>query len=291
MITKDLVPTFDPFLAMDRLDDDLIIRELKGEVIQEYVYSFDQSGKKVEGLSKKGVDAAVGELARKGEVIRELTCDVFRDTDAYEFTVKAGRYAVSADGKEVLLDTKLGFKRQLKSYENGKANPFFFEQGGAKAARNAAKRLLPEDLIVKLLAEYKKAGKVRTVTPTAATIKTVTAEVRQDVEDLYGKKAMKGVETFAPQDAQGTVSKAEEKVITGTDQDKAPPAPRKWVNWGEFAGALPTVKGYPGKTITAGELFECATLLLARPIKRFDDFASFEEAERALVKAKFGKGL
>ncbi len=96
---------------------------------------------------------------------------------------------------------------------------------------------------------------------------------------------------ITPQNVQGAASKVEGNVLTIPAPDKTTPAPRKWQNWGEFAGALPTIKGDLTKTISAGDLFEYATIMLARPIKRFDDFASFEEAERALVKAKFGKGV
>ncbi len=136
---------------------------------------------------------------------------------------------------------------------------------------------------------------------------TVTAEARQDTEDLYGRKAMKGIEilpvkparlvdpppksAIAPQDVQGTASNKAEEGITVPDQGAAPPAPRKWQNWGEFAGTLPTVKGDPPKTISAGDLFERATLLLGKPIKRYLDFASFEEADGVLAQIKKEKGL
>ena len=41
------------------------------------------------------------------------------------FNVKAGRYVVSKEGKEILLDTAFGFKRQAKKYESGGTNPFW----------------------------------------------------------------------------------------------------------------------------------------------------------------------
>lgn len=167
---------YDPFAAMDRLDDEAILAELEGRVMKALVYSFNQGGQTVTGLSKAGVDATVREMAKQHEVIRELEC-IFQDfgNDAL-FTAKAGRYAVKFDSEqgkavEVLLDTRIGTKRQPKKMPNGRDNPFWFEQGSMKALRNANMRLLREDLkqaiIARAMAEE---GGVREVRPEEAAI-------------------------------------------------------------------------------------------------------------------------
>ena len=163
---------------MDALDDDAIIAELRGAAMKEYIYSFEQGDTKVTGLSKVGVDAAVAEMAKKGEVIREMEVDVHWLEDAVVVLVKAGRYLVSKEGKEILLETSFGSKRQTtKMTVYGKdqfgrrkreeinlvEDPFFFEKALSKAARNAKRRMIPEDLITMVIAEATKEGKIRRV--------------------------------------------------------------------------------------------------------------------------------
>lgn len=152
---------YDPFAAMDRLDDEAILAELEGRVMKALVYSFNQGGQTVTGLSKVGVDAVVREMAKQHEVIRELEC-TFQDfgEDAL-FTAKAGRYVVKFDEQkgvaaEVLLDTRIGTKRQWKKMKTKRGiedNPFWYEQGSMKALRNANMRLLREDLKQQIIAK------------------------------------------------------------------------------------------------------------------------------------------
>jgi len=152
-----------PFVLFDRLDDDLIIKELEGRLPGVLTYHFNQDGQELWGLSKSGVDECSNELAKKGEVIREIECNFVDKEDEALFTVKAGRYAISKDGKEVLLDTKLGFKRQSKKTKSGKDNPFWFEQGSIKACRNSASRLIPASIKAGVIEYAKAQGKVKEV--------------------------------------------------------------------------------------------------------------------------------
>jgi len=166
---EELVP-WKPFEIFERVEDEAIVAEIRGEVIRDYVYTFtDSEGKTVEGLSKAGVDAVISQLAHKGEAIRELECQWQEDEDSYKAIVKAGRYAVSQDGREVLLDSAFGAKRQPKTFitKGGQAveNPFAFEQAIIKAARNAKRRLIPESMAIQIIELAKKEGKVRDVTP------------------------------------------------------------------------------------------------------------------------------
>lgn len=163
-----------PFEIMDRLDDELIIREIKGEVVKTLVYSFtSDDGKKQMGLSKVGVDTVAADMAKQGDVLREL--ELQKDWEpggkALVVTVKAGRFLVADDGREILLETVFGAKRQpiqmevYKKDENGDKivgengapvkmlvdDPFYLEKGISKAARNAKRRLMPETLITKVI--------------------------------------------------------------------------------------------------------------------------------------------
>ena len=157
---------FTPFVLMDKLDDDMIVQELEGRMPEVLTYHFSDKGQEVWGLSKAGVDEAKGELAKKGEVIRELDVNFQDNENEALFWVKAGRYVVSKDGREILLDTAIGFKRQPKKYDRtGNLNPFWFEQGGIKACRNASFRLIPKSVTQAVIEYAKQKGKVKEVKP------------------------------------------------------------------------------------------------------------------------------
>ena len=154
---------FNVFSLFDRLDDDLIIQELEGRLPEVLTYHFSDKGQEVWGLSKSGVDEATNELAKKGEVIRELDLNYTLTADEGFFICKAGRFAISKEGREILLDTKTGTKRQPKKYANGKENSFWFEQGSIKACRNASMRLIPAAIKQAVIEYAKQKGKVKEI--------------------------------------------------------------------------------------------------------------------------------
>ncbi|MGW8181676.1 MAG: hypothetical protein ACWGQW_23340, partial [bacterium] len=144
-------------------DDKQILAELEGRIPDVLTYHFKDKGQEIWGLSKAGVDEATGELAKQGEVIRELDSSFEIHGKDGLFTATAGRYVISKDGTEVLLDTKKGFKRQPMSYNSGSPNPFWFEQGAIKACRNASMRLIPSAIKQGVIELAKKQGKVQKV--------------------------------------------------------------------------------------------------------------------------------
>ncbi len=165
---------FNPFRAMDKLDDKLILDELEGRVSKVWVYQFPQDGKMVEGLSKIGIDQACREMANKGEVIREGNLKYTVDPTDNRFVLfsgEASRFAVSKDGTQIELDRVIGTKRQcikIVTKQEGisnRTNPFFFEQGAMKAFRNARSRLLSEETRAKIITLAKEVGKTREVKP------------------------------------------------------------------------------------------------------------------------------
>ncbi|HEX77159.1 MAG TPA: hypothetical protein G4O03_01920 [Dehalococcoidia bacterium] len=181
---KEIVP-WRPFEIMERVEDEAVIQELRGEVIETLVYEFtDRDGRRVVGLSKAGVDRVASEMAMKGEVLRELDFELIPDADSVTAVVKAGRFAVSQDGREILLETVFGTKRQPRKreiYVRGKdgkpiikdghplkrleEDPFVVEVAMVKAARNAKRRLMPESLITKVIDMARREGKVRKLGP------------------------------------------------------------------------------------------------------------------------------
>ena len=156
-----------PFKIMDALDDQLIIQELEGRLPEILTYHFEDKGMEIWGLSKSGVDEATGELGKQGEVIRELEMNfIDGEKDAY-FNVKAGRFIISKGGQEVLLDVKFGTKRQPKQLRKRDGtiadNPFWYEQGAMKAARNASMRLIPATIKQAVIEYARQKGRVKEV--------------------------------------------------------------------------------------------------------------------------------
>ncbi len=116
--TAPLVPKqFDPFSIMDRLDEDMLARELEGIAADELAYVVkDNTGKEQTGLSKVGVDECCNVLAQQGRAVREddIQMKVMgegKEREAF-FTAKASLWVVSADGREVKLQSTTGLKRQ-----------------------------------------------------------------------------------------------------------------------------------------------------------------------------------
>ena len=167
--TEAVQPTaaWDPFQLMDRMDEDALRRELDGVPSDELVYVVKQQGREVVGLSKSGVDQCCMALVAQGQVIREeeLQYEIIGEGESREglFKVKAARYAVSPDGREVRLDQVIGVKRQPLFHESQKFNPHWYEAGAMKAARNARFRLLPSSVRSQVIASARGSGRARVV--------------------------------------------------------------------------------------------------------------------------------
>jgi len=199
MSEKESVTTaiakLDPFHIMDLLDEQAFLEELKGRIGDKWVYSFYQDGEKKTGLSKIGVDACCREMAKAGEVIREL--DVTWEVDPTDdnhvlFKGFAVRVAISKDGKEYELDKVVGTKRQClfqvtKTGMTSRRNIHWFEHGAMKALRNARARLISEEIIAKVMAIAKEQGRVKDVpaeTKPPPVVTEAVAESPQPIESV-----------------------------------------------------------------------------------------------------------
>ena len=112
---------WDPFLIMDRMDEEALQRELEGVPSTDLVYVVREGGQEMVGLSKSGVDECCIALVSQGQVIREesLDCQLIGEGESREalFKVTAARYAVHPDKGEVRLDQVIGVKRQPLFHE------------------------------------------------------------------------------------------------------------------------------------------------------------------------------
>lgn len=158
-----------PFKVMDKADDDIILAEMSGKIIDKFVYEFKDGGGTVVGLTVAGVNNTVRMFATQGEVIRvEDNPSIIQDDEFYHVVVKASRYRIERNNegepREILLDTAFGSKRQGKKFRtrHGKIlnDTFAFEKAVSKAQRNAKRMLLPEDFIVSMIELYRNEGRV-----------------------------------------------------------------------------------------------------------------------------------
>jgi len=165
-------PAEDVFQIMDRLDDELIEAELKNRVVNTWSYSFKGSdGRLQEGLSKVGVDEACVEMSKRGYIIREGQIVMTPDPTNAEymlFQVPASLIRITGEGKEVLMDVVNGTKRQWikMKLKNGSVvnDPFWYEKGAMKAARNARSRLIPSETKATILMLARQKGKQKEIT-------------------------------------------------------------------------------------------------------------------------------
>lgn len=151
------IGALDAYQLMDRLDEDQVVAEMAGrksDILDKLVYRFWQDGKLICGLSKRGVDEAAREMAKANQCIRETSIE-FAETDEWiDAKALVSRVIVDGEGGERVLESKFGLKRQMKftNTRNGlRADNFVFEKAGAKALRNALRRMIPEEIVVNLI--------------------------------------------------------------------------------------------------------------------------------------------
>lgn len=152
--------------VIDELEDSDIAEGIRGQLEETWIYQFPQGGATITGVSAKGVENGCREMAKKGEVIRELDVRVdYEDEREARFVAKAGRYAVTGDGHEVLLDTAIRAKRQSKTMalRNGteQFDKDWYEKGVTKAVRNAKLALMPDSIVALIIANAKQAGRIK----------------------------------------------------------------------------------------------------------------------------------
>jgi len=167
---------FQPFMLMDAEDENQIMAEIQGAMVDKFVFCFkDKGGHEVVGLSKAGVDQICRESSNKGEVYRimetaegKMDMEVKETEKTYQVRVRVGRYALIKDREgmpagEQLLDTHVGSKQQqkYKKMRSGQLmlDPFGYEVACSKAIRNAKRDLLPYTFVTEMIKKFRKGGK------------------------------------------------------------------------------------------------------------------------------------
>ena len=136
----ELVPSVE-YEVIDQADDQAIVEMMTGQAIQEYVYSFKQAGRAVEGLTLAGINEAANR--RGGIVVEDIQFE--EKEDSWVAIVKA-------------TDTLTGSSRygafEQPKRTGSRDDPFAFTKAIHKAQRNAIKQLLPVPIIKEILNYY-----------------------------------------------------------------------------------------------------------------------------------------
>jgi hypothetical protein len=136
----ELAP-LEEYEIVNQVDDRTIVEMMTGQAIQEYVYSFRQGGRVIEGLTLAGINEAANR--RGGIQVDEINFEerenswivIVKATDTY---TGSSRYGACEQPKRI----------------NGREDPFAFTKAVHKAQRNAIKQLIPVPIIKEVLNFY-----------------------------------------------------------------------------------------------------------------------------------------
>jgi hypothetical protein len=128
---------------VEKRDEDQIIKSMRGEIVNEWVYSFVQNGRKITALSYAGVKEAV----RQRGNISWYPCEHCHQPVHIEETPDEIRAVVTAWD----LERNVKF---LGASAASKKQPFAWVLAVNKAERNALRKFLPEKQITLLIEEY-----------------------------------------------------------------------------------------------------------------------------------------
>ena len=137
---NELVPVPE-YEVLEKVDDQAIIQMMTGQAIKDYVYSFKQGGKVVEGLTLAGINEAAN---RRGGI----------EVDSIEYTEREQSWLAIAKATDSITgSSRYGACEQPKN-AGSRPDAFAFTKAIHKAQRNAIKQLLPVPVIKEVLNYY-----------------------------------------------------------------------------------------------------------------------------------------
>ena len=137
----EMVPVTAEYEVVDQVDDQAIIELMTGQTIQDYVYSFKQGGRTVEGLTLAGINEAANR--RGGIQIEEV-----------KYEEREHSWLATAKAVDTITgSSRYGAYEQLKM-TGSRQDPFAFTKAIHKAQRNAIKQLIPVPVIREVLNFY-----------------------------------------------------------------------------------------------------------------------------------------
>ena len=137
---KELAPLTE-FEVLEQVDDQAIVQMMTGQAIKDYVYSFKQGGKTVEGLTLAGINEAAN---RRGGI----------EVESLEFEEKEKSWLAIVKATDTITgSSRFGASEQSKTM-GARTDPHAFTKAIHKAQRNAIKQLLPVPIIKEVLNFY-----------------------------------------------------------------------------------------------------------------------------------------
>ena len=140
---KNEMVTVAEYEVLDEVDDRAIVEMMTGQAIEDYVYSFKQGGRTVEGLTLAGINEAAN---RRGGI----------QIDSVEYEEREHSWLAIAKATDTVTgSSRYGAYEQTKAMGN-RSDPHAFTKAIHKAQRNAIKQLLPVHVIRDVLNYYLK---------------------------------------------------------------------------------------------------------------------------------------
>lgn len=154
---RDDASTHATFVAVNRQDEDLIVAEIRGELLGTMAYEFQVGGKPARGLSYEGVNAAVQTLNARG--IARIKCPPAPPPAFEEVTDEEGEpawqctvYAEDELGGGAAWGIATQKKHAKRRDGNTVADTFAKTKALSKAQRNAKLALIPARLKADIIA-------------------------------------------------------------------------------------------------------------------------------------------
>lgn len=153
-------------VASEFADDEAIEAELMGKAMENYVYSFNQDGKTVTGMTVAGVNETSRQLTKKkdsGIKIRIIPDSIKIERNVEEDGQKGVSVILLAENM-LTGETGIGakFEPYMKKGKKGAyANTFALEKAVSKAERNAKRKLIPERMAIEMIKKFVKQGSVK----------------------------------------------------------------------------------------------------------------------------------
>ena len=136
----DIIPVAD-YEVLDQVDDQAIIEMMTGQAIKDYVYSFKQGGRTVEGLTLAGINEAAN---RRGGI----------QVDDLQYEEREHSWNVVVKATDTLTGSSRWGACEQAKMAGGRPDQFAFTKAVHKAQRNAVKQLLPVSVIREVLNYY-----------------------------------------------------------------------------------------------------------------------------------------
>lgn len=184
----------DLFVQFDRADEDQIVAELMGGVVEEYAYQFSQGGQTVTGLSLAGVMAVAQNMG--GIVCGEPKWEVSDEEYYCEISATDHHRGLTVWGNAIQ-------PRYQQTRNGAKLDQFARMKALSKAQRNAIRKVIPETVATEMIKQV--IGKGRPQPPrrpaSAPRVQQVESETGAETVSTAVTAEVVDVETGEIQDA------------------------------------------------------------------------------------------